>query len=127
MTKAGQNLLEVLKAELNFLEKGGYRNPARAEWRPQFIFEDSPTCLNCRDWQRQQPCSACPLMVLVPAEHRNAAVPCRHICLDKQGETIDSLYRKATQEELETAVAKWLRTMIQRLEAEQTLDGRGGQ
>ena len=46
MTKDKRDLLDVLKAELQFLEKGGYRHTARAEWRPQFIFQDSPTCLN---------------------------------------------------------------------------------
>ena len=37
-----RKLLETLKAELDFVNRGGYR---KASWRPQFIFEDSPTCL----------------------------------------------------------------------------------
>ncbi len=36
----------VLKFELEFLEKGGYGRSPREPWRPQFIFEDSPTCMN---------------------------------------------------------------------------------
>jgi hypothetical protein len=46
MTNDKRNLVDVLKAELEFLEKGGYRHTARAAWRPQFVFQGSPTCLN---------------------------------------------------------------------------------
>ena len=38
--------LEILKSKLRFLENGGYRESPRTTWRPQLIFEDSPTCLN---------------------------------------------------------------------------------
>ena len=46
MANDDRDLLTVLKAELAFLEKGGYRHSPSARWRPQFIFEDSPTCMN---------------------------------------------------------------------------------
>ena len=48
MPNDDRDLLTVLKAELEFLEKGGYRHSPHARWRPQFIFEDSPTCMNYR-------------------------------------------------------------------------------
>ena len=125
MPRNARDLLEVLKSELKFLESGGYRDPARAQWRPQFIFEDSPTtCLNYGDPERRRPCSDCPLIGLVPSDHRNEKIPCRYICLNEQGETIDSLYRTGTQEELETAVAKWLRATIHRLETDQAQAGK---
>jgi hypothetical protein len=41
-----RELLAVLKAELAFLEKGGYRNGPGARPRQTFVFEDSPTCLS---------------------------------------------------------------------------------
>ena len=44
MASKKRDLLEVLKLELEFLKGGGYRKGS--SWRPQFIFEDSPTCLN---------------------------------------------------------------------------------
>jgi hypothetical protein len=46
MSNDNRDLLTVLRSELEFLEKGGYRTPARADWRPHFIFQDSATCLN---------------------------------------------------------------------------------
>ena len=37
-----RDLLDVLKFELNFLEKGGYGSSPREPWRAPRIFEDSP-------------------------------------------------------------------------------------
>jgi len=45
-------------------------------------------------------------------------IPCRYIPLNEAGETIDSLYRHSTQEELEAAFAQWLKTAIARLQRE---------
>jgi hypothetical protein len=59
-------VLTVLKRELDFLEKGGYRHTARAPWRPQFIFQDSPSRLNFDPTQKPEPCSDCTRTQLVP-------------------------------------------------------------
>ena len=118
MTNDKRNLVDVLKAELEFLEKGGYRHTARAAWRPQFLFQDSPTCLNFDSVQSPKPCSDCILMQLIPEDLRNKKSPCRYIPLSEHGETIDSFYRTGTQEELEAAVAQWLRITIARLRRE---------
>ena len=107
------SLIEVLKAELEFLNRGGYQ---KTSWRPQFIFEDSPTCLNYGRSRDQKACSECILMALVPPEKRKEKVPCRYIQLNKQGDTVDSLYRSGTQEELESALRDWLTHEIERLE-----------
>jgi hypothetical protein len=45
MSNDNRNFLDVLKCELQFLEEGGYRQSSTAARRPQFIFEDSPTCM----------------------------------------------------------------------------------
>ncbi len=116
MANDDRDLLEVLKFELEFLEKGGYGRSPRTAWRPQFIFEDSPTCLNFGDPHGSRPCDECVLMQLVPAERRSERVPCRHIPLNAAGETVDSYYRTGTQWELEKALADWLRATIRRLE-----------
>jgi hypothetical protein len=118
MTKDKRDLLDVLKAELQFLQKGGYRQTARTEWRPQFIFQDSPTCLNFDATQLPKPCSDCMLMQLTPEDRRDKKIPCRYIPLSENGETIDSFYRTGTQEELLVAVARWLKSTIARLERE---------
>lgn len=118
MTKDKRDLVDVLKTELQFLEKGGYRHTARAGWRPHFIFQDSPTCLNFDPTQPSRPCTECILMELLPGDRRDKKIPCRSIPLSENGETIDSFYRAGTQEELETAVAQWLKNTITRLERE---------
>lgn len=113
-----KDILTVLREELAFLEQGGYRETGRAAWRPQFIFQDSPTCLNFDPTKPLRPCSECPLMQFVPEQERTKRVPCRYIPLDKSGETIDSLYRCGTQEETEEALREWLKATIMRLERE---------
>jgi len=118
MLQENENLLTVLKAELAFVESGGYRTPQEAIWRPQFIFQDSPTCLNYRNLSMLQECSMCALIDLVPSEIRQQRFPCRHIPLDKNGQTLDFLYRTGTEEETYQIVASWLRGAIARLEQE---------
>jgi hypothetical protein len=116
MPKDDRDLLEVLKFELEFLEQGGYGRLPREAWRPRFIFEDSPTCMNFNSKDRE-PCSECLLMQFVPENARTEQTPCIHIPLSPSGETLDSLYRTGTQLEIEEALGMWLRTTIQRLEA----------
>ena len=118
MTKDKRDIVEILKSELEFLERGGYRESERARWRPQFIFEDSPTCLNYGRNEALFPCSQCALMQFVPPDCRDEKIPCRHIPLNKEGYTIDTYYRIGTHEELEGAIANWLRKTIQQLEEE---------
>jgi hypothetical protein len=122
MSKDNRDLLAVLKAELDFVEKGGYRHTARAAWRPQFIFQDSPTCLNFDPAKPPQPCSDCVMMQVIPPERRKKNVPCRYIPLNEQGETIDSFYRFGTRDELESALKGWLRSTIERLEKAEPTD-----
>jgi hypothetical protein len=111
-----RDILEVLKGELQFLEQGGYSRPLRSTWRPQFIFEDSPTCMNNDGSEKPGSCEGCVLMQLVPKEKHAERIPCRHIPLNSKGETLDSLYRFGDQSEIEKATARWLREAITRLE-----------
>jgi hypothetical protein len=112
------NPLHVLKAELEFLEKGGYQHTFPFSCWPPLIFEDSPTCLNFHAFDRQRPCSECALMEFVPPDRRTAKTPCRHIPLNSEGETVDNLYRWASAEETETIVAIWLKATIRKLESD---------
>jgi hypothetical protein len=121
MQKDERDLLEVLKFELKFLEDGGYGRSPRTPWRPQYIFEDSLTCMNYDSEENRGLCSDCVLMHLVPLEHHSAKIPCRHISLNASGETLESLYRYSDQHEIEETVGSWLRAAIQRLEEERTV------
>jgi hypothetical protein len=116
MTNDNRDLLSVLKKELEFLEKDGYRNTARTSWRPQFVFEDSPTCLNFDATRQGRPCSECLLTELVPEDRQTKKFPCRYIPLNEQGQTIDSFYRSGTRDELESELRRWLEAKIERLE-----------
>ena len=112
-----RELLAVLKAELAFLEQGGYRNAPTAQFRPQFVFEDSPTCLNFGRTKDPRPCHECVMTSLVPADCLGEKFPCRHIPLNTAGFTIDTYYRLGTFEEAEAATRTWLRKIIASLEA----------
>ena len=106
---------EIGGVELEFLEQGGYGRLPREAWRARFIFEDSPTCMNFNSKDRE-PCEECLLMQFVPEDARTEQVPCTHIPLSPAGETLDSLYRTGTQQEIEDALGGWLRATIHRLE-----------
>jgi hypothetical protein len=118
MQRDERDLLEVLKFELEFLEQGGYGRSPRTPWRPQFIFEDSLTCMNYDSKENRGPCSNCVLMHLVPPARRSEMIPCRHIPFNVSEETLDSLYRHCDQNQIEETVGVWLRATIQRLEQE---------
>jgi hypothetical protein len=111
-------LLKVLRAELAFLEQGGYRGGPRYPWRPNFVFEDSPTCINFKNQSKPLPCSDCRLIPFVPENRHSARFPCRHIPLTAKGETVSAFYEWGTEEELETALRSWLTAKIKSLEAE---------
>lgn len=118
MQKDERDLLEVLKFELQFLEDGGYGRSPKTPWKPQYIFEDSLTCMNYDSKENPRPCGDCVLMQLVPPERRSEKIPCRHIPFNVSGETLDSLYRYSGQNEIEESAGGWLRITIQRLEEE---------
>src|SRR5258708_11338941 len=118
MQKDERDLLDVLKFELQFLKDGGYGRSPRTPWRPQYMFEDSLTCMNYDSKANPAPCADCVLMHLVPPEQRSEKIPCRHIAFNVFGENLDSLYRNSTQQEIEEMVEQWLQITIQRLEEE---------
>ena len=118
-------LPEVLKAELAFLKQGGYRARPRHPWRPSFVFQDSPTCLNFQNIEAPRPCAECHLIDLVPEDRREARFPCRHIPLTPRGETVNSFYEWGTEEELETALKAWLERTIREMETGEKAEAQG--
>jgi hypothetical protein len=116
MPKDKRKILQALKSELQFLQHDGYRRSPETAWRAKYIFEDSPTCANKHSGENPSPCADCALTYLVPLALRAAKFPCRHIPLNAQGETLDSLYRYSDQGEIESIVETWLRSAIARLE-----------
>lgn len=118
MARDDRDPIEVLKFELDFIEKGGYGRSVRTPWLPTSTFQDSLTCLNFGDPHRTHPCDECLLMQFVPPERRSESVPCHHIRLNEAGGTVETLSERDEQASLEEAVKIWLKKTIERLEGE---------
>jgi hypothetical protein len=116
MATFDNDLLELLKSELAFIEKGGYGRSVKTPWLPSSIFQDSTICLNYADPKRARPCDDCVLMPFVPESNLLDCIPCHHIPLDDSGQTVESLERSGDQNQLEEAVKGWLRYRIAQLE-----------
>ena len=125
MSNDERDPLELLKAELDFIEKGGYGRSVRTPWRPTSVFQDSLSCLNYGYPYRAHPCAECLLNDLVPEDARAEAVPCHHIPLTTSGETIYELELADNQQQLEEKVKLWLRARIKEIEDERAAAGRG--
>ena len=121
MAQDTRDILELLQFELSFVEDGGYGRSPHKPWRAPAVFEDSPICPNFCDPARPHPCESCLLEQFVPGDRRNESVPCRFIPLTHDGQTVDDLYRTASQPEMEEALANWLRDQIQKIKQERGL------
>ena len=118
MSTDERDILELLKDELDFIEKGGYGRSVRTPWQSKSAFQDSLTCINYGYPYRAHPCNECHLLEFVSPEHRTEAVPCHFIPLNSDGETIEDLELTDNEAKLEREVATWLRARIKQLEAE---------
>jgi hypothetical protein len=114
-------ILNLLKQELAYLERGGYGGAL--PWRPVSIFLDSPSCPNRLDAERSTPCPECWLYQFVPERFHQDMDPCHFIPLNRDGETVHSMSRQYTQVEVEEAVRGWLVAEIRRIEE---LEGQPG-
>lgn len=121
MTSDQSDTLELLRDELDFIEKGGYGRSVRTPHQSKSTFRDSPTCLNYTYPDRVHPCSECHLLQFVSPVHRREEVPCHFIPLNSDGETIADLEAKDNQAKLERDVSAWLRRRIKEIE-----EGRAG-
>ena len=112
-----RDILEVLKAELNFLEKGGYGRSVRAPWLPPSAFQDSPTCPY---FPYHDHIDTCELMRFVPPDRRDEETPCHHIALNDAGMTVAQLEKAGGQPEIERLLKIWLGETIARIEKERS-------
>jgi hypothetical protein len=116
MSNDTRDRLAILKAELDFIEKGGYGRRVRTPWKPTSVFQDSLSCLNYGYPYRAHPCSECLLDDFVPEGAHAAPIPCHHIPLDASGETVEELELSDNQQLLEEKVKTWLRARIKEIE-----------
>jgi hypothetical protein len=118
VAKDDRDILELLKDELDFIEKGGYGRSVRTPWKPTSPFQDSLTCINYGYPYRAHPCNECHLLDFVDPEHRSEEIPCHYIRLNDSGETIEDLELEDNEAKLESKVKLWLRTKINKIEEE---------
>ncbi len=55
MARDDRDPIEVLKFELNFIEKGGYGRSVRTPWKEERVFRDSVTCLHTGEALKSEP------------------------------------------------------------------------
>ncbi len=122
MPQDERDTLEVLKAELDFIEQGGYGRSVRTPWKPTSIFQGSLSCLNYGYPYRAHPCDECLLDDFVPEGKHTAAIPCHHIPLDAEGETVEELELADNQGLLEEKVKAWLRARIEEIEGRREVE-----
>src|SRR5215204_5195394 len=120
MSHDDRDILELLKRELDFIEKGGYGRSVRTPWLEKSAFQDSLSCINYGYSYRAHPCNECRLLDFVSPENRTQPVPCHLIPLNTDGETIQDLELHDNQTKLEREVCDWLRARIKEIEEERT-------
>ena len=116
MANDDRDILQLLKEELDFIEKGGYGRSVRTPWHAKSAFQDSLTCINYADPNHTHPCSECRLLDFVDPKHAREEIPCHFIPLDESGETIDALEHEDNEAKLERKVKDWLRARIREIE-----------
>ena len=115
MSKSRIGIVNLLKKELAFLERGGYGGTM--PWRPVSMFLDSPSCPNRLDAERTTPCSQCWLFQFVPERFHQEMEACHFIPLNDDGESVHSMSRQYSTAEVEAALKMWLEKEIRHLEA----------
>jgi len=118
MTGHQQEIIDALKFELTFLDRGGYERSVREPRKALSIFQDSPSCPNYASPTKTHPCAECFLIDFVPPEKRAEAVPCHHIPLNDRGDTVYSFEVSGDDLELQNAMRGWLHTTIDAMEKE---------
>jgi len=126
MANDDRDILELLKDELDFIEKGGYGRSVRTPWKPKSTFQDSLTCLNYGYPYRAHPSNECHLLDFVSPEHYGTEIPCHYINLNEAGETIEDSEAADNEAKLERKVKKWLRTKISAIEEERATQALAG-
>jgi hypothetical protein len=116
MAKDDRDILELLRTELDFIEKGGYGRSPRTPRKATSPFRDSLTCVNYALPEKAHPCAECHLIDFVPAGNRGEELPCHAIPLNAAGDTVESLELEDNQTKLEASLKEWMRGKIKEIE-----------
>ncbi len=111
-------MIEALKLEIEFIERGGYNPSVHDPHRQPRTFRDSITCLNLGLEERQYPCTSCFLSEFVPpGEYAGEGLLCHKIPLNDRGDTVGSLEGQGDSDKVVAAVLGWLKRTVAELEA----------
>jgi hypothetical protein len=124
--KPTHDALTTLQGELEFVNKGGYRAlvgrrqplfcmETGADWQKPVFIEDSPSCPK-EKYCACNPEGDCVLLSFVPADQRHEKLPCHHIPLNAQGDTIASLEKSGNRGKVEAELKTWLTSKIEGLQ-----------
>jgi hypothetical protein len=116
MTGHQRDVLDALKFERTFLERGGYERSVREPRKTLSIFQDSPSCPNYAVQTRTHSCADCFLIDFVPPEKRGETVPCHYIPLNDRGDTVNSLADSGDDFGIQRGMRGWLRKTIDAME-----------
>ena len=122
MAKDDRDILELLRTELDFIEKGGYGRSVRTPWKATSPFRESLTCVNYALPEKAHPCAECHLIDFVPADKRGEELPCHAIPLNAAGDTVESLQLEDNQTRLEESLKEWMRGKIREIETARLAD-----
>lgn len=111
-----QDIINQLKLERSILRDGGYRSSVRAATEAEQLFRDSVTCLNVGLTVQRHPCSDCLLWEFVPQEKLEEDIPCHHIPLNADRETIAGLEERGDHKGAKNALLQWLDRTLSQLE-----------
>jgi hypothetical protein len=114
MAKDERDILNLLKSELDFIEKGGYGRSVRTPWKATSPFRDSLTCVNYALPEKAHPCGECHLIDFVPMDKRSEELPCHAIPLNAAGDTVETF--EFNQTKLEESLKEWMRGKIREIE-----------
>jgi hypothetical protein len=115
MTNDERDIVQVLERELSLLENGWYDHSPAYPWRAPLVFEDSPACPIFNATRLTHICGTCVLKQLVPLRRHSEKIPCRHVPLNDMAETVDTLYRCGTTQDIKILLRNWLLKTITRL------------
>jgi len=118
MSTDTRDVLGQLRFELIYLEQIADR-VAAGELKIVSPFRDNTICPNFSDPLKRYSCHECLLYDFVPEEKRVEDVPCHHIVVTPQGESIKQLLEAGDQKRLIESMCAWLRETIAQLECAQ--------
>jgi hypothetical protein len=103
-----QKVLGLIRLEIDNIRRRGF----------SAYFRDSILCINAHKLVKSDTCEDCALLMYVPEQRKQTEVPCFHIVLNAEGDTVGELARAGDRQGLEAEIIAWLERTADELEGE---------